>query len=129
MQWVVDPLPGETVMESDFAPLRVSFCSHSGVNSTHTVHYKTHRVRVNSELTPNDRTLFSLGWPPYCSKSAIKELFSRAGHVAEVYLQTSPGAVEDNERNDALLQGQPKGFQVMYKLVHGFLLFFLCNPG
>ena len=98
----------------EFDRLRVAFCSPIGASSTHTVYCKTHRVRVNSDLTPNDRTIFTLGWPPYCSKEAIKELFSRAGHVSEVFLQASPGAVENNRINASLSQGQPRGFQVIH---------------
>ncbi len=97
----------------EFDRLRVAFCSPTGASSTHTIYCKTHRVRVNSNHTPNDRTLFTLGWPPYCSKVAIKELFSRAGHVSEVFLQASPGAVENSKINASLSQGQPRGFQVI----------------
>ena len=97
----------------EFECFRVAFCSPTGASSTHTIYCKTHRVRVNSDLTPNDRTLFTLGWPPYCGISAIKELFSRAGHVTKVFLQANPGAVQNPSRTNALLpQEQPQGFQV-----------------
>ena len=111
----------------EFERLRVAFCSPSGASSTHTIYCKTHRVRMNSDLTPNDRTLFTLGWPPYCSKSTIKELFSRAGHVTEVFLQASPGAVDNNRTTPSLSQGQPPGFQVIMKLWH--LWEHTCNVG
>ena len=110
-----------------FECLRVAFCSPSGTSSTHTIYCKTHRVRVNSDLTPNDRTLFTLGWPPYCTKATIKELFSRAGHVTKVFLQASPGAVENSRTTPSLSQGQPPGFQVIMELWH--LWEHTCNVG
>ena len=98
----------------DFHCLEVAFSSPAGASSTHTIYCKAHRVRMNSDLTPNDRTLFTLGWPPYCSEVVIKELFSRAGHVSEVFLQASPGAVENSRAVTSLLQGHLRGFQVMH---------------
>ena len=117
MHELIDPVPDEALCKTmdEFECLRVAFCSPTGASSTHTIYCKAHRVRVNSDLTPNDRTLFTLGWPPYCNKTTIKELFSRAGHVTEVFLQAGPGAVQvENSRTLASLsQGQPQGFQVI----------------
>ena len=80
-----------------FRSLRACFTSAGGNSSTHTIYCKLHSVRQSSDTTPNDKTLFTLGWPSYCTTEAIQELFSRAGHVTAVYLQSLPGSVkEDN---------------------------------
>ena len=81
-----------------FQELLVMFKSPGRIHtSRHTIFCKKHTVRINSNLTPNNKTLFTLGWPPYCSKEAIEDLFSRAGHVNSVYLCMNPGQVEKSE--------------------------------
>lgn len=96
----------------DFQVLSVIFSTEktSGdASPLHRLFCKKHAVRQNSQLTPNDRTLFTLGWPPYTTTQAVEELFSRAGHVTSVYLQSSPGPVDPkNSNSDA------KGFKVGY---------------
>ena len=94
-----------------FGTLQVEFTSPSGSSSTHSIYCKLHRVRQSSDLTPNDRTLFTLGWPPYCDKNTIDELFSRVGRVEETYLQSSPGPVNAKTDNDT--SKRPVGFQVL----------------
>lgn len=76
--------------------LLVLFSSSTQENlaSKHSIYCKKHSVRQDSQETPNNRTLFTLGWPPYCKAVAIEELFSRAGHVTSVFLQSSPGPVD-----------------------------------
>lgn len=61
-------------------------------------------------VTPSNRTLFSVGWPPYTNKEQIVELFSRVGHVSAVYLQGEPGPINDSEHG----QPQTRTFQVAY---------------
>jgi len=80
----------------------------SGVKSIHSVFCKKHHVRQSSETTPNGRTLFTLGWPPYTTSETVEELFSRAGHVSSVYLQEVPGPVDLSRNVD------PKVFKVGY---------------
>ncbi len=70
------------------------FSSAGGQSSTHTIYCKQHAVRQNSEVTPNLKTLFTLGWPPYCSPETVEALFSRVGTVKKVFLQENPGSVE-----------------------------------
>lgn len=79
-----------------FQCLLLVFSSNSGKSSKskHTIYCKKHVVRQSAQATPNRRTLFTLGWPPYSKDEAIEELFSRAGHVTAVYLQASPGPVD-----------------------------------
>lgn len=43
--------------------------------------------------TPEHRTLFSLGWPPYCSSSEVEAVFSRVGYVTSTYMQNSAGPI------------------------------------
>ena len=84
-----------------FECLPVAFqSSRGGLKSGHVIFCKKHSVRQNSLATPNGRTLFTLGWPPYCKGQAIEELFSRAGHVTAVYLQSSPGPVDPSSDAD-----------------------------
>lgn len=75
-------------------PLVFSSTSGKSSKSKHAIYCKKHVVRQNAQATPNKRTLFTLGWPPYSKGEAIEELFSRAGHVTAVYLQPSPGPVD-----------------------------------
>ncbi len=98
-----------------FRRLLVAFSSSSSslpsssLRSTHTIYCKKHEVRKDSTLTPNNKTIFSLGWPPYCNKEDIANLFSRVGHVVNVYLLSSPGTVDEYTcRSDS------QGFKVSY---------------
>jgi len=81
----------------DFTALPVCFQSSSGSTSTHTIYCKEHSVKKSSELTPNGRTLFTVGWPPYAIKSCVMEVFSHAGHVQEVILQSKGGTQAEDE--------------------------------
>lgn len=90
-----------------FQCLPVAFAG-STCSSQHTIYCKKHAVRQNAEHTPNNRTLFTLGWPPYSKAKAIEELFSRAGQVTAVYLQPSPGSVNPSRSRDT------GGFRVGY---------------
>ena len=89
----------------DFRELRVCFSTPGGSSSVHTVYCKRHAVRQNDALTPNGLTLFTLGWPPYCTSTCVEELFSRVGEVKSVYLQPSPGPAREEEG---------RGFRVGY---------------
>lgn len=92
--------------------LTVNFSCSSGSSSQHTIYCKRHNVRQPSNLTPNNRTLFTTGWPPYCSINEIKELFSRAvGQIEDVFLQESTGSVDENKP----LSG---GYMVGYIVFH-----------
>ena len=71
----------------DFTPMRVSFRSAGGASSARVLYCKRHSVRLESPLTPNGRTLFTVGWPAYCSDEDAAQLFSRAGQVTGVFLQ------------------------------------------
>lgn len=93
-----------------FSALSVLFTSPGGHCSTHTVYCKAHSLKKTSERTPNGRTLFTLGWPPYVNKQCLEELFSRAGHVTDVVLQLKGGPVEDE---DFVVHG----FKVFYKVI------------
>lgn len=94
---------------NEFQQLSVAFSiSERGIHSKHRIFCKKHSVRQNSQVTPNDKTLFTLGWPPYATEEAIKEMFSRAGHVTAVYFRASPGPVTSSNINGV------SGFKVGY---------------
>ena len=100
----------------EFHKLKVSFSSsNEGHSSKHTIYCKKHAVRQSSKITPNLKTLFSLGWPPYCNPQDVESLFSRVGHVINVYLQTTPGPV------DLTVDGRKNGskFRVGYVVFAG----------
>lgn len=80
-----------------FSALSVVFTSLGGHCSTHTIYCKAHSLKKTSERTPNGRTLFTLGWPPYVHKHCLEELFSRAGHVTDVVVQLRGGPVADDD--------------------------------
>lgn len=81
----------------EYSRLLVAFSSSGEQSSTHSIYCKAHVVRQNSKVTPNLRTLFSLGWPPYCYPEDVESLFSRVGDVEKVYLQENPGSVDTAE--------------------------------
>ena len=86
-----------------------------GADPVHRIFCKKHTVRQSSQATPNERTLFTLGWPPYTTRQGLEELFSRAGHVTAVYLQSSPGPVDTQQQTDTEKQLSPtSGFRVGY---------------
>jgi len=89
----------------EFTRLQVCFSTAGGSSSVHTVYCKRHSVRQSAALTPNHLTLFTLGWPPYCTSECVQELFSRVGDVRRVHLQPSPGPAKEEEGN---------GFRVGY---------------
>ena len=92
--------------------LRVRFLQGAAaVSSTHTIFLKQHSVRKDSSFVPSGKTLISLGWPPYCSKESIAELFSRAGQVVSVYIRDQPGSVEEIEVSSCVPSGR---FHVAY---------------
>ena len=75
--------------------LLVNFTSPEGSVSQHVIYCKKHSLRQQSPVTPNDKTLFTAGWPPYVSRDEIRELFSRIGEVEAVYVQEQPGPVPE----------------------------------
>jgi hypothetical protein len=75
--------------------LLVQFISPAGNTSQHTIYCKRHSVRQPSKHIPNDKTLFTTSWPPYCGKEEIKEIFSRIGKVDDVYLSEESVSVEN----------------------------------
>lgn len=64
-------------------------------------------IRHENPKAPNHRTLFTLGWPPYCNGECIKKLFSQAGGVELVQLQDKLGFDEDAVAIDS-------GFKIAY---------------
>ena len=65
------------------------------VESKHTIFYKQHLVREECSLTPSDRTLFTLGWPPFAKIEEVRQVYSAHGEIADVYLKRTPGVIRD----------------------------------
>ncbi len=79
----------------EFSAFSVKFTS-PGSHCSHNIFYKAHSLKKTSERTPNGRTLFTLGWPPFVRKHCIEKIFARVGHVTDVILQLRGGSVEAN---------------------------------
>nr|XP_033785886.1 ribosomal RNA-processing protein 7 homolog A [Geotrypetes seraphini] len=83
--------------------------------SHHFLYVKEHRVREELDPTrPQDRTLFILNVPPYCTKKCLSALFSRHCAIESVELQEKPGPEEKVE----IARAQSKFFSL--KTVPGF---------
>lgn len=100
-------------MMEGFSCLGARFSTAGDSSTVHTIYCRPHHVRQNSAVTPNGRTLFTLGWPPYASADDVREMFATVGHVSHVYLQCQPGPVEKEEAKDV------KGFQTGYVVFAG----------
>ncbi len=100
--------------------LCVKFISPKGVSSKHIIYCKRHALRKNSTKTPNDRTLFSIGWPPYCTEDIIHELFSRTSEVETVFLRNSLGNVEETEEKKVTVSFRRRDFgYIVFKTKEG----------
>ena len=66
--------------------MKVKFNSES--ESVHNIFFKQHSIKKDqtSTLKPNERTLFVLNVPSYCTEESIKHVFNCFGHVENVYL-------------------------------------------
>ncbi|XP_030062915.1 ribosomal RNA-processing protein 7 homolog A [Microcaecilia unicolor] len=87
--------------------------------SHHFLYVKEHRVREELDPTrPQDRTLFILNVPPYCTKKCLSELFSRHCAIESVELQEKPGPAQKAEITRAqskfFSQKTVPGFRVAY---------------
>ncbi|KAG7326054.1 hypothetical protein KOW79_010979 [Hemibagrus wyckioides] len=103
------------VIPGGFTVLSLKFCSDS--TAQHQLCVKEHRVRAETNThRPQDRTLFILNIPPYCSQSVVKDLFSQFGPVQHVELSEKPGAVEDKqpELSPYFTPAQKRCFKVAY---------------
>ena len=101
--------------------LSIKFVSSKGLSSKHVIYCKKHALRKNSTKTPNDRTLFSIGWPPYCAEGDIKDLFSRTSEVEDVFLRNTPGNVEETEADKVIVSSfRRRDFgYIVFKTVKG----------
>ncbi|XP_067830830.1 ribosomal RNA-processing protein 7 homolog A [Heptranchias perlo] len=98
-----------------FSVIRVRFWA--GSRASHHLYLKEHRVRGASDVTrPQDRTLFVLNLPPYCTKECVRRLFSQCGPVTSVELQEKPGPGTKSEAQQSkFFPGRSsQGFRVAY---------------
>lgn len=105
-EWFVSDPFVDTI--DGFTPIKIKFESANSACSVHTIFCKVHVIRQEHSKVPNHKTLFSLGWPPYCNDQCIKELFSQAGEVNFVQLQDKVGF---DEHSVATVE---RGFKVAY---------------
>ncbi|XP_065181217.1 ribosomal RNA-processing protein 7 homolog A-like [Sycon ciliatum] len=78
-----------------FRTVRVKF--DETCQSSHCVYIKKHNVRIESDATPPDRTLFVLNVPPFCDEDSVRHIFERFGPISAVHLRSKPGNVTTAE--------------------------------
>lgn len=90
----------------------------SGRTSFHAIYCKKHALRKNSSKTPNDRTLFTIGWPPYCTENDIEQFFYTQMEltVENVYLRKSPGNIEEMNEEGANSERHDFGY-IVFKTI------------
>ncbi|XP_018114236.1 ribosomal RNA-processing protein 7 homolog A isoform X1 [Xenopus laevis] len=61
----------------------------------HYLYIKEHKVREDLDQTrPQNRTLFVLNVPPYCTKESLSQIFTSCSPVESIELQDKPGPSE-----------------------------------
>ncbi|XP_042201948.1 ribosomal RNA-processing protein 7 homolog A [Callorhinchus milii] len=100
-----------------FTAIPVTFSQSS--RCCHYLYVKEHRVREGAGTSrPQDRTLFVLNVPPYCTQGGLRRLFSQCGLVQDVQLQEKPGpgTRASVEESGFFNTQRLKGFRVAYVL-------------
>ncbi|XP_053577307.1 ribosomal RNA-processing protein 7 homolog A [Bombina bombina] len=83
----------------------------------HYLYVKEHKVREDLDpARPQDRTLFVINVPPYCTEKSLSQIFSRSCPVVSVELQEKPGPAEGDPKTESRYfdMKSPKGFKVAY---------------
>ncbi|XP_041447326.1 ribosomal RNA processing 7 homolog A S homeolog isoform X1 [Xenopus laevis] len=83
----------------------------------HYLYIKEHKVREDLDQTrPQNRTLFVLNVPPYCTKESLSQIFTSCSPVESVELQDKPGPSEtqSNSVSKHFSLRHLKGFKVAY---------------
>ncbi|KAM4650789.1 ribosomal RNA-processing protein 7 homolog A [Discoglossus pictus] len=83
----------------------------------HCLYVKEHKVREDLDKTrPQNRTLFVINVPPYCTETSLSRIFSNACPVESVELQEKPGPSErkPTAASKYFDVTTPKGFKVAY---------------
>ncbi|XP_055519018.1 ribosomal RNA-processing protein 7 homolog A [Leucoraja erinacea] len=77
---------------------------------------KPHRARETAARRPQDRTLFVLTPPPYCTQESVHRLFSQCGTVISVELQDKPGpgAKSEAKKSKFFSRKPAEGYRVGY---------------
>ncbi|KAM5147877.1 ribosomal RNA-processing protein 7 homolog A [Mantella aurantiaca] len=85
-------------------------------NSQHYLYAKEHKVRGQTEKTPlQDRTLFVINIPAYCTESHLSALFSCCGHVESVEMLGKPSpSTKDPAVSKYFNPNVLKGYKVAY---------------
>ncbi|KAM3863578.1 ribosomal RNA-processing protein 7 homolog A [Diretmus argenteus] len=103
------------VIPGGFTVLSLQFSPESAAQ--HKLCVKEHRVRSQkTSHRPEDRTLFVLNIPPYCSEAVVKYLFSQFGAVQSVELRDHPGAFQHSgpQLSKFFKPAEKQGFKVGY---------------
>ncbi|XP_076020650.1 ribosomal RNA-processing protein 7 homolog A [Genypterus blacodes] len=98
-----------------FTVLSLQFTTDSAAQ--HKVYVKEHKVRAEkSSHRPQDRTLFVLNVPPYCSEDVVRSLFSRFGAVQSAELRDHPGSFQQSgpQLSRYFQPAEKQGFKVAY---------------
>ncbi|XP_041365016.1 ribosomal RNA-processing protein 7 homolog A-like [Gigantopelta aegis] len=82
----------------------------------HHLFLKQHRAKESDGSKPQNKTLFVVNVPPYCTKDCLKNMFSKCGQVSRVYLHDRPtsGAPPKNLSKYFSKTKEPQGFKVAY---------------
>ncbi|KAM4721165.1 ribosomal RNA-processing protein 7 homolog A [Rhinophrynus dorsalis] len=83
----------------------------------HYLYVKEHKVREDLDRTrPQNRTLFVINVPPYCTEKALSQIFTSCCPVESVELQEKPGPSEKDHTAESNYFdcSTPKGFKVAY---------------
>ena len=89
---------------SGFETIRVKFDENT--EAYHVMYLKCHSVREVDKRTPNDRTLFVLNVPPYCTKTGLRNVFRCCGMIENIYIQKQPGPVVEKKKSFFNVEGK-----------------------
>ncbi|XP_051899001.1 ribosomal RNA-processing protein 7 homolog A [Pristis pectinata] len=97
-----------------FSEIPVRFSDRNAISRCLLV--KPHQAREPAAARPQNRTLFVLNVPPYCTQDSVHRLFSQCGTVTSVELQEKPGpGTKPEAKKSKFFSGKPvEGFQVAY---------------
>ncbi|XDV10982.1 hypothetical protein PO909_000061 [Leuciscus waleckii] len=103
------------VIPGGFTVLSLRFSEDDAHAALHQLCVKEHRVRSESNThRPQERTLFVLNVPPYCTQDVLRHVFSRFGAIESVELCEKPGASESSDTSGYFRPAQRQCFRVAY---------------
>ncbi|XP_056609246.1 ribosomal RNA-processing protein 7 homolog A-like [Triplophysa dalaica] len=98
-----------TVIPGGFTVLSLKFREEDA--AAHQLCVKEHRVRSEKNINrPQDRTLFILNIPPYCTQSVVTDMFQQFGAIESVELCERPGESKSSSSNLSKLFRPPEKY-------------------